>query len=60
VRVDAQRGIDALLEAAKAVFATSGADAPVREIADKAGVGVGNFYRRFPRRSDVRKGFRMV
>jgi len=53
VRVDAQRSIDALLEAAKAVFATSGADAPVREIADKAGVGVGTFYRHFPQRSDL-------
>ena len=41
VRADAQRNIDALLQAAKAVFATSGVDAPVREIAEKAGVGVG-------------------
>ena len=41
VRVDAQRNMDALLEAAMAVFATSGVDAPVRQIAAKAGVGLG-------------------
>ena len=37
VRADAQRNLDALLQSAKAVFATSGVDAPVREIAEKAG-----------------------
>ncbi|MBD1868861.1 TetR/AcrR family transcriptional regulator [Cyanobacteria bacterium FACHB-471] len=53
LRADAQRNMDALLEAALAVFATSGVDAPVREIAAKAGVGVGTVYRRFPQRSDL-------
>ena len=53
VRADAQRNLDALLEAAMEVFATSGADAPVREIAVKAGVGVGTLYRHFPQRSDL-------
>jgi AcrR family transcriptional regulator len=53
VRADAQRNVDALLEAAKAVFATSGVHAPVREIAAKAGVGVGTVYRHFPQRSDL-------
>jgi len=53
VRADAQRNIDALLRAAKAAFARSGVDAPVREIADKAGVGVGTIYRHFPQRSDL-------
>lgn len=53
VRADAQRNIDALLEAALAVFATSGVDAPVREIAEEAGVGVGTLYRHFPQRSDL-------
>lgn len=53
VRADAQRNIDALLQAALAVFATSGVDAPVREIADKAGVGIGTLYRHFPQRSDL-------
>jgi AcrR family transcriptional regulator len=53
VRADAQRNIDTLLLAAKAVFASSGVDAPVREIAEKAGVGVGTVYRHFPQRSDL-------
>jgi AcrR family transcriptional regulator len=53
LRADAQRNIDVLLEAAKAVFATSGVDAPVREIATRAGVGVGTIYRHFPHRSDL-------
>lgn len=53
VRADARRNEDAVLEAAKDVFKTSGVDAPVREIAAKAGVGVGTLYRRFPKRSDL-------
>jgi AcrR family transcriptional regulator len=53
VRADAQRNVGALLEAAQAVFATSGVNAPVREIAARAGVGVGTFYRHFPQRSDL-------
>ncbi|MGH3248440.1 MAG: TetR/AcrR family transcriptional regulator [Trebonia sp.] len=55
LRADAQRNIDALLEAAKAVFGTSGVDAPAKEIADLAGVGVGTLYRHFPQRSDLVK-----
>ena len=35
------------------MFATSGVDAPVREIAVKAGVGIGTIYRHFPQRSDL-------
>ncbi len=53
MRADAQRNLDAVLLAAKEVFATSGVDAPVREIADKAGVGLGTLYRHFPRRADL-------
>jgi AcrR family transcriptional regulator len=52
-RADAQRNLDALLEAAKAVFASAGVDAPVREIAERAGVGVGTLYRHFPQRADL-------
>jgi AcrR family transcriptional regulator len=55
LRADAQRNINSLLEAAKAVFATSGVDAPAKEIADLAGVGVGTLYRHFPQRSDLVK-----
>lgn len=54
-RADARRSIDSLLEAAKAVFATSGVDAPPKKIADLAGVGVGTLYRHFPQRSDLVK-----
>ena len=52
-RADAQRNTGSLLEAAKAVFASSGVDAPAKEIADLAGVGVGTLYRHFPERSDL-------
>ncbi len=53
LRADARRSVEALIAAAKAVFATSGVDAPVREIADRAGVGIGTVYRHFPRRPDL-------
>ncbi|MCQ4437706.1 TetR/AcrR family transcriptional regulator, partial [Clostridioides difficile] len=53
VRADAQRNIDTLLRTALAVFETAGVDAPVREIAQKAGVGIGTIYRHFPKRSDL-------
>jgi AcrR family transcriptional regulator len=43
----------ALLDAAAAVFVTSGVDAPVRDIAAKAGVGVGTIYRHFPTRAEL-------
>ena len=53
VRADARRNLATLLEAAMTVFARSGVDAPVREIAAEAGVGVGTVYRHFPQRSDL-------
>jgi len=53
VRADARRNSDSLLQAALEVFATSGVDAPVREIAEKAGVGIGTVYRHFPQRADL-------
>lgn len=52
-RADAQRNLDALVAAAREVFARSGVDAPVREIAEQAGVGVGTLYRHFPQRADL-------
>jgi AcrR family transcriptional regulator len=52
-RVDAQRNLRSLLDAAMEVFAQSGVDAPVREIAERAGVGVGTLYRHFPQRADL-------
>src|SRR6476661_5373733 len=52
-RVDAQRNLRSLLQAAMDVFAPCGVDAPVREIAERAGVGVGTVYRHFPQRADL-------
>ena len=52
-RADAQRNEQALLEAAAAVFVSSGVDAPVREIAARAGVGMGTIYRHFPNRAEL-------
>jgi len=55
VRADAKRNVEALLKAAAEVFDVSGVDAPVKEIADRAGVGVGTLYRHFPQRPDLIK-----
>ena len=52
-RADARRNEQTLLEAATATFIASGVDAPVRDIAAKAGVGVGTIYRHFPTRADL-------
>jgi AcrR family transcriptional regulator len=53
IRADAQRNEQALLAAAAAVFVTSGVEAPVRDIAAAAGVGMGTMYRHFPTRADL-------
>ena len=52
-RADARRNEESLLEAAAAVFVKSGVDAPVRDIAAEAGVGMGTIYRHFPTRADL-------
>jgi AcrR family transcriptional regulator len=52
-RADAVRNTEAVLEAAKAAFAEAGVDAPMRDIAARAGVGVGTIYRHYPQRSDL-------
>ncbi|MFF7788937.1 TetR family transcriptional regulator [Streptomyces sp. NPDC007991] len=52
-RKDARRNQQSLLDAAAEVFVSSGVDAPVRDIAAKAGVGVGTIYRHFPTRADL-------
>lgn len=53
MRADARRNEELVLQAAKVVFARSGVDAPIREIATEAGVGLGTLYRRFPTRADL-------
>lgn len=55
MRADGQRKVSSLLKAAAEVFQKSGVDAPVREIAERAGVGLGTVYRHFPQRSDLIK-----
>lgn len=52
-RADARRNQETLLEAAAQVFVTSGVDAPVRDIAARAGVGTATIYRHFPTRADL-------
>ncbi|MFJ9554684.1 TetR/AcrR family transcriptional regulator [Nocardiopsis sp. NPDC101807] len=52
-RADAVRNQQKLLAAAAEVFVASGVDAPIREIAAKAGVGMGTIYRHFPTRADL-------
>ncbi|MFS0694161.1 TetR/AcrR family transcriptional regulator [Streptomyces nitrosporeus] len=52
-RKDARRNQRVLLDAAAAVFVASGVEAPVRDIAARAGVGVGTVYRHFPTRADL-------
>ena len=52
-RADARRNEQTLLKAAADVFVASGVEAPVRDIAAKAGVGMGTIYRHFPTRADL-------
>lgn len=53
LRADARRNRDAIVAAARAVFAESGLDAPLDAIARRAGVGRATLYRRFPTRDDL-------
>ncbi|MFE2918164.1 TetR/AcrR family transcriptional regulator [Kitasatospora indigofera] len=48
LRVDARRNLESVLRAAREVFGEFGYDAPMEEVARRAGVGVGTVYRRFP------------
>ncbi|AHH15215.1 putative transcriptional regulator, TetR family [Nocardia nova SH22a] len=52
-RADARRNQEALLDAAAAVFVASGVEAPIRDIAVRAGVGTATIYRHFPTRADL-------
>jgi AcrR family transcriptional regulator len=53
LRADAQQSVDAIVAAARELFATIGVDATTREVADRAGVGMGTLFRRFPQRADL-------
>lgn len=50
-RAQATRG--SVLAAAAAVFVEQGVHAPIRDIAGRAGVGLGTVYRHFPTRADL-------
>ncbi|PRD41075.1 TetR family transcriptional regulator [Phyllobacterium phragmitis] len=50
MRADAKKNYDQLLAVARAVVTEQGADASLRDIARKAGVGLGTLYRHFPTR----------
>ena len=49
-RADARRNHDKLVTAAREVFAEDGTSAPLEDVADRAGVGIGTLYRHFPTR----------
>ena len=53
LRADAQRNLERILEAARAVFARDGLDASVADVAERAGVGTATIFRRFPTKDDL-------
>ncbi len=48
LRADARRNRERILQAAREVFAKSGIEAQIDDVARRAGVGVGTVYRHFP------------
>jgi AcrR family transcriptional regulator len=52
LRADAARNRDSLLSAASQVFGERGLDAPLEEVARRAGVSIGTLYNHFPTRED--------
>lgn len=53
MRADARRNHDRVLQSARDVFVERGPDAPLEEIARRAGVGIGTLYRRFADRATL-------
>lgn len=53
LRADAERNRQRLIDAAREVFAERGLDVTLDDIAERAGVGVGTAYRRFPSKDDL-------
>ncbi|TDD80258.1 TetR/AcrR family transcriptional regulator [Actinomadura darangshiensis] len=52
-RADAARNRDKLVAAGAAVFGQRGLDAPLEEVARRAGVSIGTLYNHFPARQDL-------
>ncbi|MDX2939565.1 TetR/AcrR family transcriptional regulator [Streptomyces ipomoeae] len=53
LRADAARNSEKILRAARAIYAESGPDASLEEIARRAGVGIATLYRRFPNKEQL-------
>ncbi|WP_435110926.1 TetR/AcrR family transcriptional regulator [Nocardiopsis synnemataformans] len=53
LRADAARNSAKILRSAREVYAESGPDAPLEEIARRAGVGIATLYRRFPDKGEL-------
>jgi AcrR family transcriptional regulator len=53
LRADSVRNRERLMQAAKAAFTEAGPDVALEEIARRAGVGIGTFYRHFPTRDAI-------
>src|ERR1700722_14222276 len=53
LRADARQNHARLIDAATQAFAEKGADAPLEDIARRAGGGIGTLYRHFPTRLDL-------
>src|SRR5213593_3762177 len=53
LRADARRNREAVLAAAKKLFADQGLDAQMPDVAKAAKVGVGTVYRHFPTKDDL-------
>ena len=50
MRADARRNYEKLVAAARDVFTELGGSAPLEDVAERAGVGIGTLYRHFPTR----------
>lgn len=55
LRADAVRNSERILRAARQAYAELGPDAPLDEIARRAGVGIATLYRRFPNKEGIAK-----
>ena len=56
MRADARRNLEQLLAAARDLVADRGAGVALDEVAQRAGVGIGTLYRRFPDRTALLRG----
>ncbi|MCG5470824.1 TetR/AcrR family transcriptional regulator [Micromonospora sp. LAH09] len=52
-RADARSNRERVLAAARETFAVGGLEAPMREVARRAGIGVATLYRHFPTRAEL-------